>query len=200
MKLIHTSMVAMALCLTGGSVLAQEQSAAAADRPLKFVLGFGVTSGGDKLAVAETYGSEQENVKAGDGIDARAGLEYRFGPGLSVQATLGHHEDRVSDWGGDRVGFRRSTVELLGHVHLTPAFRIGGGVRKSWDAAFVDEADDLKITRDYTGRYAPVVEGEYFFNQRVSIKGRYVNERFKSDLTGATVKGGHAGVYVGLYF
>lgn len=201
MSNLRSLCVAVALgALSTGAALAQPvEEGLGADRPVKFVLGFGLTTGGDKLATADAYGGETENVRAGSGVDIKGGVEWRFVPGLSLQATLGHHEDRVSDW-GTSVGFRRSTVELLGHAHVAPQFRLGAGLRKTYDASFVNKNDDVKVNSDYSARLAPVLEGEYFFNRMVSLKARYVAEQFKNKTTGTKVDGDHGGIYLGLYF
>lgn len=168
-------------------------------RPVRFVLGFGLTHGGDKLAEADTYGGDTENVRSGSGLDLHAGAEWRALPFLSFQATLGHHDDRVYDWGSN-VGFRRSTAELIGHFWFDPRFRAGLGIHKTYDAVFSSRIDGIRSNTDYTGKIAPVVEAEYFFNPMFSLKGRYVHERYEQRFTGRRLDGNYGGVYLGLYF
>ena len=190
------------VCLAAATS-AQAQDAGSSVGPVarttRFVLAFGLTTGGDKLALADTYGGDTENVRAGGGFDIKAGFEWRPISLLAFQGNLGYHDDRVYDWSSN-VGFRRSTAELLGFAYLAPDFRVGVGIHKTYDAAFSSKVDGARYGVDYRGKVAPLVEAEYFFTRMLSIKGRYVREHLNEKDTGRRVDSDHAGVYLGLYF
>jgi hypothetical protein len=195
--------LAAAAALLAMAFSAQAQDSRAAEAPaarsVRFVLAFGLTTGGDKLATADVYGGDTENVRAGSGFDTKAGLEWRPISLLAFQGNLGYHDDRVYDWRSD-VGFRRSTAELLGYAYLTPQFRLGAGIHKTYDAAFSSKVDGVRTNVDYRGKVAPVVEAEYFFSRMFSVKGRYVREHLNEKDTGRRIDSDHGGVYLGLYF
>src|SRR5690606_21698616 len=62
-------------------------------RPLRFLIGAGLTHGGDKLATAYYEDGDELELRAGDTIALMAGIDYRVSPQFSIQGTIGYHFD-----------------------------------------------------------------------------------------------------------
>ncbi|KQQ97280.1 outer membrane beta-barrel protein [Massilia sp. Leaf139] len=170
-----------------------------ASKPLRFVVGAGVTFGGEKLVTVAYEDGDQVDIDGGGSIAFLAGLDYRVNPQFSVQGTIGYHVDNASGENGD-VRFQRVPLELLGYYHVNDKVRVGGGLRyvtgtelRSSGAA---DFGDYKF-KDST---SPVAEIEYLYSPRIGFKLRYVNDKFKEKTTSGSVKGDHVGALVNFYF
>lgn len=167
-------------------------------KPLRFVLGAGITFGGDKLATAYYDDGDEVDLRAGDMVALVAGVDYRINQDFSVQGTVGYHVDRASADNGD-MRFERIPFELLGYYHVNDKLRVGGGLRYVTGVKFrssgAGDIGDYKF-KDTT---SPVAEIEYLFTPRMGLKLRYVNDEFKEKDYGGKVKGDHVGIFANFY-
>jgi len=170
-----------------------------ATKPLRFVVGAGVTYGGEKLITAQYTDGDTVDIDGGGTVTLLAGLDYRVNPQFSVQATVGYHVDNAAGSNGD-IRFERVPVELLGYYHVNDKVRVGGGLRYVTATALrtsgVADIGDYEF-KDTT---SPVAEIEYLYSPRLGFKLRYVNDKFKDKTFNATVKGDHVGALVNFYF
>jgi len=168
-------------------------------KPLRFVLGAGLTFGGDKLATAYYERGGEIDLHAGSMVALLAGLDYRVSQEFSVQGTVGYHVDNASANNGD-MRFERIPFELLGYYHVNEQVRVGGGVRYVTGVKFrssgAGDIGDYKF-KDTT---SAVAEIEYLFTPMIGVKLRYVNDEFKEKYYGDKVKGDHVGILGNFYF
>lgn len=183
---------------------AAPSSAQTADpqRPVRFLVGAGLTYGGDRLASVQFTDGETQNLRAGQLYAIHAGAEFRLAPSVSAQATIGYHADSTSYAVNGSIRFRRYPLELLAHYHLDERWRLGGGVR------FVNEielrgrgvaAGDVLI--EFKDAVGGLVEVEYRFSRLVGLKVRGVAEKYKArgGFTG-TAEANHLGIFTNFYF
>ncbi|NHZ81879.1 outer membrane beta-barrel protein [Massilia sp. CCM 8695] len=184
---------------------AQAQNGPAPGKQLRFVVGMGLTGGGDKLATAEYKHGGSVDVRAGGLIAFLGGVDYRFSQQFSMQGTVGFHVDQASAKNGD-VTFKRFPIELLGYFHPTSNMRIGGGVRYVSSPKLSGSGFGSGIDRDFDSTVGAIVEGEYFFSPNIGLKLRFVKEEYKDSYTywGQTytnkTKGDHVGIFGNFYF
>lgn len=173
-------------------------------RPVKFVVGIGVTGGGDRLASARYYGGysrydDDRSIRAGQLLQIHGGLEWRVAPSVTMQATVGYHTDGVDGWNGS-IDFDRYPLELLAHYSFAPQWRAGGGLRYTLNPRL----DGSGVARDYDIRFkrslGPVVEVEFLPLNWLGIKLRAVFERYKPRDGGPAAEGNHVGVFANFYF
>lgn len=201
--------IAFALSLALATFAAQAQTAApvaappvqyepVGAKPLRFVLGAGITYGGDKLATAYYDDGEEIDLRAGDMIALLAGLDYRINQDFSVQGTVGYHLDRAGARNGD-MRFERIPFELLGYYHVNDKVRVGGGLRYVTGVEFRSSgAGDIGDYK-FKNTTSAVAELEYLFTPRMGLKVRYVNDEFKEKTFGGKVKGDHVGIFANFY-
>jgi hypothetical protein len=187
-----------ALLATIGCAHAQTYAPAPAQSPTRFLLGVGISGGGDKLASAQYTNGDTYDIHAGSVLYFTAGVDYHFTPQFSLQGTINYHVDTTSARNGD-VKFERFPVELIGYYQPAPAWRVGGGVRYTSSPKLSSSgvASGLDVSFDNTT--SAVVEAEYFTSPRLGIKLRYVNETFKARGYG-DVDGSHVGLSANFYF
>ena len=170
-----------------------------ATRPLRYVVGAGITYGGETLVTARYTDGDEIDIDGGGSVAFLAGLDYRVNPQFSVQGTIGYHVDNAAGSDGD-VRFERVPVELLGYYHVNDKVRVGGGLRYVTSTALhtngVADIGDYEF-KDTT---SPVAEIEYLYSPRLGFKLRYVNDKFKDKTFGSTIKGDHVGALVNFYF
>lgn len=178
-------------------------------RPVKFVVGIGMTGGGDRLATAEVYRSyygyygfdeyDERNIRAGQLVQLHAGIEWRVAPAVTMQALIGTHTDGASGWNG-AIDFDRYPLELLGHFEFAPRWRAGGGLRY----VFKNRLDGKGSMRDYDIKFknslGPVVEVEFLPLPWMGVKLRGVVERYKPRVGGESYNGNHVGIFANFYF
>lgn len=188
--------VALLLLTTGAAQAADPQ------RPVRFLLGAGVTFGGDRLATINFTNGDTQNLRAGQLYAVNGGVEFRLAESVSAQATVGYHADSSSYASNGSIRFRRFPVELLAHYLLDDRWRIGGGLR------FVNNielrgrgvaASDVFI--DFKNAVGGLVEVEYRFSRLIGLKVRGVAEEYKARgaFTG-TADANHIGIYTNFYF
>ena len=183
-----------ALCASIGTAQAQM----AAPSPVRFLLGAGLSAGGDKLATARYTNGDNVDIHAGGLVYLTAGLDYPFTPEFAVQGTVNYHVDNASAKNGD-IKFERFPVELLGYYQPSPQWRVGGGVRYVSSPKLSGGGVASGIDASFDSTTSAVVEAEYFTSPRLGIKLRYVNETYKSRYT-QDVDGSHVGISVNYYF
>jgi len=188
--------------LLAGAVLIGAVLSAHADEaaPLKFLLGAGLTFGGDTLATVHYSDGSSEDIKGGGLVMLYGGLEYRLGTQVSLQATLGYHVDDTSTKSNGSVRFTRVPVDLLAFFHINDKVRLGGGVQ--WvngpELKGSGAASGLNVKFDDTT--GAVLEGEYLFSPHAGFKLRYVSEEFKVKGTNVKADGNHVGLLFNYYF
>lgn len=193
----------LAACLAASAGAARAQTYEVVQpietRPLRFVVGAGLTHGGDKLATAYYEDGDEIELRAGDTIALLAGVDYRFSPQFSVQGTVGYHLDSAPARNGD-MRFVRVPLELLGYYHVNDKLRAGGGIRFVTNTEFRSSgASDIGDYR-FEDSASAVAELEYMVARQVGVKLRYVNDRFEEKRFGGKVKGDHVGLLANFYF
>lgn len=192
------AVAALALSMAGGALAQGVQ--------LRGVIGGGITSGGDSIAVVDYYGYygyyNTAEVRAGGLLAVNAGVEAQFDPVLSAQLLVGYHFDRVNASNGN-IKFERYPVELIGHVRANNWFRVGAGLRYSEPKITASGVGLTYVGNEsFKGALGTIVEAEFFPVNSFGIKLRYVSEKFESKTYPAAPKvdGSHAGVYFNYYF
>lgn len=185
-------------CLFAAAGTAQAQSLAPTPSPARFVLGMGLSGGGDELASVHYTDGMNINLHAGGLVYFTAGVDYRFTPAFSLQGTVNYHVDRANSRNGD-VKFERFPIELIGYYQPNPSWRVGGGVRYTTSPKLSGSGAGSGIGASFDNTTSAVVEGEYFVNPGFGIKLRYVNETFKLRGYG-DIDGSHVGVSANVYF
>lgn len=166
--------------------------------PLRYLIGMGLSGGGDKLVEVQYEDGASKDLKAGGLLYFTFGADYRINPEFSVQATINYHVDQADADNGE-LRFQRFPIELIGYYQPHPQWRVGGGIRYAMNPKLsgsgVADIPDIKFD-DATGA---VVEVEYFSSPNVGWKARYVNEKYKLPGYGEA-KGNHFGISGNLYF
>lgn len=164
----------------------------------RFLLGMGLSAGGDQLASAHYTNGDDVNIHAGGTVYLTAGVDYRITPVVSLQTTINYHVDRASARNGD-ITFERFPVELIGYYQPNPMWRVGGGVRYTMSPKLSGSGVASGMDVSFDNTTSAVVEAEYFFAPRLGVKLRYVNETFKAPGY-SDVDGSHVGVSANYYF
>jgi hypothetical protein len=168
-------------------------------RPLHFVLGVGITGGGDKLANVTYTNGDDQDIRSGGLVHYYAGVDVRATPFLSFQGTVGYHVDSSAGASNGSVRFTRIPIEALGYFHVADNIRIGGGVRLVNSPELKGKGVASNISDSYDNTVGVVLEGEYLFTRWFGVKLRAVSESYKSKNTGIKANGDHAGVYAAFY-
>ncbi len=189
---------AIALAMTTLSAQAQTYSPVE-QKPYRFLVGAGITFGGDRLATAEYEDGGEIDIRAGSMLSLYAGMEYAVSPELALQATVGYHVDNATADNGD-IRFSRYPVELLALYKVSPTWRIGGGAR------FVNSPKLSSSGAGYIGNFkfdntvGAVLEAEYATSPKWGVKVRYVAEKYEEKVSGGKTDGNHVGVLLNYYF
>lgn len=194
---------ALALLLAGAAFGAAAQTTyvpveSPAAKPVRFVLGTGVTFGGDKLGTVRYQDDFEIDIHAGGLVDFHAGVDYRVSPEFSLQGTVGYHVDRAPARNGD-MRFQRIPFEFLGYYHVNEKLRVGGGLRYVTNAELTSEGASDMGDYDFGNSTGAVAELEYLPMPFFGLKLRYANDRYENKTYGK-VKGDHVGVLANFYF
>ena len=189
----------IALALTSLNSATAQAPAAPAANPLRFTVGMGLTGGGDKLAVTRFTDGTSQRIHAGGLVAFVGGVDYRIGQNFSVQGNVGFHVDNSTADNGD-VHFRRFPVELLGYFHVSPQWRIGGGVRFVTGAKLSASGAAGDADLDFDNSTGTVLETEYMFSNKMGVKLRAVTEKYKVSDYPVEFKGNHIGLFGNFYF
>jgi hypothetical protein len=177
------------------------QVTAAPARTVHGFVGLGLSAGGDKLATAEYTNGNTASIRAGSGVYFTGGLDFRINEQFSAQTSVNFHIDEQSASNGN-LKFQRFPIEALGFYHIDQNWKIGTGLRYVSSAKLsgsgAGEIDDVK----FDNTLSAVLETEYMFTPQVSVKVRYVNEKFevKNGYRKVDVKANHVGVSGNFYF
>jgi opacity protein-like surface antigen len=191
--------IVLAIALAIASLNAAQAQNAPVDKQLRFLVGGGLTFGGDKLITVKYENDVDMSVRAGGMIALTGGVEYRVSNAFSLQATLGYHVDNTSASNAD-ARFDRFPMELLAYYHLSPQWRVGGGARYVSNPKF--KTSGVADIGDYTfdNTIGGLVEVEYLMNEHVGFKLRYVQEKYESKQIRGKIDGNHVGMLANFYF
>jgi hypothetical protein len=170
------------------------------NKPLRFLLGLGVTFGGDTLATASYTNGSSQNITAGGGMMLYGGMDYRLNDAISLQGTLGYHFDDTKAATNGSLKFTRIPLDLLAYYHVNDNIRIGGGVRYVNSPELKGSGVASGINGSFDNTVGLVIEGEYLFKQRFGIKLRHVSENYRSSGSSVSINGSHFGVLASFYF
>jgi hypothetical protein len=179
---------------------------------MKWLVGVGLTYGGDELAEVELDfdgDSDDEDLRAGELITIAAGtVVYLPQAALSLQMTIGYHFDEVSTDNGD-ITFERYPLELIPFYEFRK-HRIGAGLSyhlspeldlKELGGSKVEFDDALGWVMEYDFSFSGWRNGGFVIGLRhlwidykvEKVDGRRVPGGFEFD-------GNHVGVHVDYMF
>lgn len=164
-----------------------------------FLMGMGLTFGGDTLVTLHYTDGSSSNIKSGGLVHFYGGYEYRFDNRVSLQATLGYHVDDNTAKNGS-VKFARYPLEVLGYYGITDNVRLGGGLRYVMNPKVSGSGLGSGINHTFDDTTGLVIEGEYLFSPQVGVKVRAVSEKYKLQGSSTSVSGNHGGIYGSYYF
>ena len=184
-----------------GAALALASLGAIADesRPLHFVVGTGLTFGGEKLATVSYTDGTTQDIRSGGLVALYAGVDVRATDLMSFQATLGYHADSTSTASNGSVRFSRVPLEVLGYFHVSDKIRLGGGVRLVNSPELKGDGIASGVNTKFDNTTGVILEGEYLFTPRFGLKLRAVSESYQPSGGGPKANGDHAGVYFNFY-
>lgn len=180
------------------SCMTMAANAQSTDRPLRLVLGGGLTGGGDKLVTVDYVDRPSESIHAGGLVHLYVGAEYRFTQKVSAQVNVGYHVSDITPADNGSLTFSRVPVEVLGHYAVTPQWRLGGGLRFV-DSIELEGTGILRGSEQFKPSTGLVLEAEYMMTPSAGIKIRGTSERYTSKAYGDSVSGNHVGVYASFY-
>lgn len=155
--------------------------AADASAPFHFLLGAGLTFGGDTLVTVPFTDGSSDDIKAGGLVHLYGGGEYRFGDLFALQATVGYHINDTRAASNGSVRFTRVPVDVLGLFSLNEKFRLGAGAQFVSGAELKGSGVASNVSQKYDSTTGAIVEGEYLLNSHIGFKLRYVSEKFKPE-------------------
>ena len=179
---------------------ADASQVAAHQKQLHYVLGVGLTSGGDKLATAFYTDGSSDSISAGSGLMFYAGLDYRMNDAASIQGTLGYHFDSTKAAKNGEITFSRIPLEFLAYYHVRDTIRLGGGTRMVFSPRVKGSGLANNINDSFPNTVGLVIEGEYLVTPTLGIKVRHVSEKYKPRNSPTSVDGSHFGVFANVYF
>jgi hypothetical protein len=168
-------------------------------RPLHFVIGTGITGGGEKLATVTYTNGDTQDIRSGGLVHYFVGMDVRAAPHVSVQATVGYHVDSSAGASNGSVRFTRVPIEVLGYFHVNESIRLGGGVRLVNSPELTGRGVASNVNDSFDNTVGVVLEGEYKFTNWFGLKLRAVSESYRSRGTGFKANGDHAGLYAAFY-
>ena len=189
--MLKTSLAALALAALSSAALAAEPG------QTRGFVGLDLGSGGDSLAnIRYTDGSTQD-MKAGDGVQFKGGLDYRVDEEWSVVGSLGYHLYTTNAKNG-HVRFQRFPLELLAKYDVTEKFRFGFGVRVPLSAN-VSSSGAASDVGNYSpkGKRGLIVDGEYLFG-KAGVSLRWTNESYTVGTQ--EIDGSHFSLGLNYYF
>jgi hypothetical protein len=190
--------VAFSLIALAASIAQAQTQAAPAVGSTHFFVGLDAGSGGDTLAnVTYTNGSTQ-SIKAGDGVQFKGGIEYRFSPSVAMRSSLGYQYYTTHANNG-AVTFSRWPLEVIGLWSATEKVRLGAGVRKATSAKLEGSGAGSSVgNSSFDSKVGVVLEAEYLLTPHAGITLRSVNEKYSYQ--GSSVDGSHVALGINWYF
>jgi hypothetical protein len=174
--------------------------AADASKPFHFIIGAGLTGGGETLLSVTYTDGHTEKIRSGGLVAIHAGGEYRFNETTSLQAVFGYHIDDSSSADNGSVRFSRYPLEFLGHYQVADQWRLGGGLRVVTNAKLKGTGVASNVDAKFDNATGVVLEAEYFTSRSFGVKIRGVSERYKLAGGGYSASGNHFGLYGNFYF
>lgn len=189
--------------ITAGAALALATFgayAADASKSFHFILGAGLTGGGETLESVTYSDGHTEKIRSGGLVAIHGGGEYRFSETVSMQAVYGYHIDDTSSASNGSVRFSRYPFEFLGHYQVAEQWRLGGGLRVVTNAKLKGTGVASNVNAKFDNTTGLVLEAEYFTSRSFGVKIRGVSERYKLSGGGYSASGNHFGLYGNYYF
>ena len=168
------------------------------ERP-RFILGMGLTGGGETLARVTYTNGDSQNISSGGLVMFYGGVEARIGTLVSLQVTAGYHVDDTNASNG-RVRFSRYPIDVLAFIPVTDKLRFGAGAQFVTNPRLRGSGVASAVDQEYDSAVGFVLEGEYRFAPWFGLKLRGVSEKFKESNTGNSVSGNHGGLLASFYF
>jgi hypothetical protein len=199
LALVFSLVTAVSAFAAEGNPSTAQPSGSAQANPLHFLLGAGVTGGGDKVATAIYTDGSTKSVNGGGLFLMYAGVEYRVNDVFSAQGSLGYHVDQVTGTNGD-ITFGRFPLEFMGYYHINDQLRLGGGARFVNGAKVKGSGVVSNINASFDNAVGMVIEGEYMTSPKIGVKVRYVKEEYQLSGTSVKYDGSHFGLLANVYF
>ena len=174
--------------------------AADADSPFKFLLGAGLTYGGDTLITVPFTDGSTDDIKAGGLVHLYGGGEYQLNDKFALQATVGYHINDTRAASNGSVRFTRVPVDLLALYSLADKVRLGAGAQFVSGPELKGSGVASNVSQKYDSTTGAILEGEYLFTPHMGLKLRYVAEKFKPRNGGEKVDGSYGGLLFSYYF
>lgn len=190
-------LLAAAVLTLGGAVSAQAADAAS---NFRFLVGAGLTFGGDTLITVPFTDGSREDIKAGGLIHLYGGGEYKFSDQFALQATIGYHVHDTSAASNGSVRFTRVPVDVIGVYQLNDTIRLGAGAQFVNGPELKGSGVASNINAKYDSTTGVILEGEYLFSSKLGAKLRYVSEKFKPQNSNTKIDGSHIGLMMSFYF
>lgn len=167
---------------------------------LRYLLGAGLTLGGDKLHTLTYPGGDSSSVTAGGGMMLYGGLDYRLNDAVSIQGTAGYHFDSTRQSSDGEVKFDRKFLELLAYYHASEVFRLGVGLRSVVGPKLKGTGTSSATNTPFDNTVGMIIEGEFMIYPTIGIKVRHVSESYRPTGSSVTYKGNHNGLLANFYF
>jgi hypothetical protein len=162
------------------------------------LIGIDAGFGGDTLATARYTNGKTQDIKAGNGVQVKGGLQYHLNSSTAFQASIGYQFNSTNATDGS-ISFTRWPIEVLGMWKLSEQFRLGGGVRYVTGAKLSSDGLASSIgNHSFESTPGFLVMGEYLISESTSITARYVDDKYT--INGGTINGGHGSVGLNFYF
>ena len=174
--------------------------AADATSPFKFLLGVGLTEGGDNLVTVQFTDGSTDKVRAGGLLQLYGGGEYRLNEQFALQATVGYHVNDTRAASNGSVKFDRVPVDLLALYSVSDKIRLGGGAQFVSGVKLKGSGVASNINQNFDSTVGVIAEGEYLFTPHIGLKLRYVSEKFTPEGGGEKIDGSHVGLLFSYYF
>ena len=191
--------IIIALGLALATVSAHAQTAKPVGGDMRYIVGIGLTAGGDDLATAYYQKGGSVDIEAGGGVVFTTGIDYRVNSTFSFQGTVNFHVDDTNAKNGS-IKFQRFPIEVAAYVHPAQWLRIGGGVRYVSSPKLSSSGVASGIDARFDNTVSPMVEAEYLWGDSGGIKLRYVSEKYKLKNSNIEIDGNHVGIFANYYF
>jgi hypothetical protein len=178
---------------------------------IKWLIGFGLTYGGEKLAEVEVEydgDTDDQDLRGGDLITVATGMVvYLPRPEWSIQTTIGYHFDEVSADNGE-IRFDRYPLELIPFYNFRK-HRIGAGLSyhlspklnlKEIGGPKVKFDDALGWLVEYDYSFSGWENGGFVLGMRYLWINYDIGKVNGTPASGGNVDGNHVGVHVDFMF
>ncbi|WP_426209331.1 hypothetical protein [Massilia sp. TWP1-3-3] len=177
----------------------QQQPARLAVKKTHFMIGMGITGGGDDIATTEFTDGSSQTIHSGGLVAFTVGVEHRINEQFSVQGNVGFHVDNSTAKNGD-IHFRRYPIEVIGYYHVSPKWRFGTGIRHVTNVRLKSSGVIDGYDTEFDNTTGALGEVEYMFSPSAGVKVRYVREKYTVSGTNYKFDGNHVGLFGNYYF